>query len=282
MKYIISYEERLGDIIRCLPACKFLAAQGHEVLFRCNPQYWTIFDLVSYCRPVGDEAKADRVLDLQVNPDRWHDFRSSRLKWHQFVYGLREEITPAMNEPIVFDKAVEPGDYGLPKDYVLLAPFGYSQARKPSVQWMVNIARKLCGTDAKLYALSDKPVPGCPVPIITATRLSHLADLIARASDFFTSNSSPSIIASSVRERYYHVYDPEYAGQDDFEAPNQIPLHAPGMSLERGHGVPPLCGVCELALEFEERGQGPGEYPVLRCKACRQVYKMTKLLWKGC
>lgn len=281
MKYILSYEERLGDILKCLPACKFLAAQGHEVLFHCSPQYWSIFDLVSYCRPVWDETGADRTLDLQVNPDRWHDFRKSRLKWNQFVYGLYEEIAPAVNDPVVFDKTVEPGDYGLPESYVLLSPFGYSQARRPSLEWMIEVAKKICGADSNIYALADKPVPECPIPVITVTNLSHLAPLIAWADDFFTINSAPSVVASAVRERYFHVYQPDYSGQDDFEAPNQISLHAPGMSMDRGPGVSPLCGVCETALEFEERGRGPGEYATLRCRACHKAYRMTKLFWKG-
>ena len=46
----IKYSQRLGDIIRCLPACEYLHSQGHEVFFDCLAQYQGVFEMVSYVK----------------------------------------------------------------------------------------------------------------------------------------------------------------------------------------------------------------------------------------
>ena len=46
----IKYSQRLGDVLRCLPAAKYLADQGHEVFFDCFAQYHGVFELTSYVK----------------------------------------------------------------------------------------------------------------------------------------------------------------------------------------------------------------------------------------
>ena len=82
----IKYSQRLGDVLRCLPAAKYLADQGHEVFFDCFDQYHGVFDLVSYVRA---GSKGD-VLDLEIWPNRYNDFIKSKKNWViRTVAGLR-------------------------------------------------------------------------------------------------------------------------------------------------------------------------------------------------
>lgn len=225
----MKYELRLGDIVRMFPACKLLADAGHEVDFYTYPQYKSIFGLISYARWVGscEPSKYDRVVDPQIFPGRYHAYRASRKHWKAFVYGLYDDIRPALDHPIVFDRSVNPGEllpYGLPEEYVLISPFGHSQIVRPSVQWMLDHVIRVVGHIRNAYLLAEEAPKSSILPVITASSLTHLAPLIANAREFFTINSSPSIIASAVRNRYYHVYLPDYDGLDDFSAPSQIVL----------------------------------------------------------
>ena len=82
----IKYSQRLGDIIRCLPACKYLADQGHEVFFDCLPQYHGIFEMVSYVK-VGNKGD---VIDLEIWPNKYQEYRFSGKTWTEFVYAHPE------------------------------------------------------------------------------------------------------------------------------------------------------------------------------------------------
>lgn len=231
MRCVVQYEGRLGDIIMSFPACRYLAQLGHEVFFYSHPQYRTIFDLISYARWTESPQIGSSELryDLQIFPTRWHRFRESRKRWREFVYAIYPELEPAMHQPIVFDRSVPNSDlcqYGLPGDYVLISPYGHSQLQRPSVEWFLGTVEHTLGNCRNTFMLSEGPVKDAPLPVITASKLSHLAPLIANAREFFTINSAPSIIASVVRAKYYHVYQPDYHGQDNFEAPSQVVIHA--------------------------------------------------------
>ena len=82
MNKCIRYQQRLGDVLRCLPACKYLADQSHEVVLDCYDQYHGVFDLVTYVRP----GTADDIIDLEIWPNRYNAFRDSKLSWMDFVY----------------------------------------------------------------------------------------------------------------------------------------------------------------------------------------------------
>lgn len=227
MRYIVRYDQRLGDILMSLPACQHLARRGHDVQFFTAPQYRSVFQLVSYVRWTDDcqPREGECLLDLRIFPPRWNDFRTCGLSWRKFVYGLYPEILEAETLPICFDRQIPAADYGLPDDYTLISPFGHSQLKRPSIEWFVETVRKITGHTRNLYILSESPLVNSDFPSVTVTSLAHLPEIIRRAREFFTINSAPSIIASVVRTHYYHVYQPDYDGQDNFEAASQTVLH---------------------------------------------------------
>jgi hypothetical protein len=225
----MKYEMRLGDIIRMFPACKLLADQGHEVFFYTRPEYKSIFELVTYVRWVDSPKSVafDRFLDPQIFPGRYGRYRDSKKTWKEFAYSTYPDIEPAMHHSIVFDREVAEEaleEYDLPAQYALISPFGHSQIVRPSVEWCLAKIREIVGNTQNIFMLSDEKVESPAVPVITASNLSHLAPIIAKAKEFLTINSSPSIIASVVRKSYYHVYLPDYDGLDDYSAENQIVL----------------------------------------------------------
>jgi hypothetical protein len=180
------------------PACQFLAQQGHTVEYACHPSFASIFECISYAKFVDPNVPHphDRKLDFNIG--------LLDCKLQDYIYEKIPAIAPAKRRPVVFDVSVTPEDYGLPKDYILISPFGYCQPRKPSPEWFVHVVKNRIGGSLPIYALTDRPLP-CPVPTITARRLSHLPALIRNATEFFTINSAPTVIAAAVRSRYYHV-----------------------------------------------------------------------------
>ena len=229
MNYLIKYELRLGDIIRMFPACKYLSDQSHKVYFYTYPEYKTILDLVSYAEwvPSPSSIPWDRFLDPQIFPDRYRHYRESKVRWKDYVYSLYPEFQPAVDHPIIFDRPIDRTaleQYQLPDDYVLISPFGHSQEFRPSVPWFLRKVRECLGHTRNVFMLSETPLANSEIPTVTASHLSHLVPLIANAREFFTINSSPSIIASAVRRKYYHIYCPDHDGLEDHSSPNQVVL----------------------------------------------------------
>jgi SAM-dependent methyltransferase len=208
------------------PALKHLHDQGHEVLVHCLPQYKNLFDLISYASPVDrpEDVQPDRDLPLQLYGKFSDDFLAHcGMTPFQFIYTLHPDIFDAMNTPIVLDR-IPPLDrkaYDLPDNYDLISPFGYSQTRQPTVEWMAKKASELFGGRNPIYVLSDKPVLDCPLPVLTARSLSDLPGLIAGAENFFTTNSSPAIFASIVRQSYYHLHSADIGGASDWLSPKR-------------------------------------------------------------
>lgn len=228
MKYLVRCGWRIGDILMQLPALKYLSDQGHQVFVYCLPEYHSLFDLVSYASLVeGPSVGYDRHLDLQIYPDRQPDFKRSGVRLVEYVYRLYPDIEQALRTSIVFDR--DPDDvlaqYQLSEEYFLLAPFGYSQSVKPTLEWMLSKFRELTGPRKNVLVLSDKDVPHCPCPVLTASRLSHLPSLIREAKEFFTVNSSPSIFASVVRNHYYHLFQPDWNGTHDWKSSKQTVIY---------------------------------------------------------
>lgn len=229
MRTLIIYEERLGDIVRCLPIARHFAAQGHEVFFRCKQQYEGIFDAVTYAWRETHAQEYAQTFDLQIWP-RWYDhFRHSRQTWMDYVYGRYPELRD-IDRQIVFDavdSAPDPHErYGLPKGYKLAALFGYSQVRHINFLQLMNAAHAALGPE--FHFLADPLFAGwlmehtnCPRQrIVIAESVGHLPRIIRDATDLFTINSAPTVIASAVRQSWHHVIDAN--PQDDFHHANQI------------------------------------------------------------
>ena len=130
-------------MLRCLPACKHLADQGHEVFFDCFDQYHGVFDLVSY---VKAGSKGD-VLDLEIWPNKYNDFIKSKKTWHDFVYS-HPEIKEADKTNIVLDKLDDKPAEGLPETYNLVAPFGISQTFYRNPLTLIQDAVKELGKES--------------------------------------------------------------------------------------------------------------------------------------
>ncbi len=56
-------EGKVGDIIRLLPAVKYLADQGNQMFWLCPEKYHSLFEHVDYVKPVSNIVIGSRVID---------------------------------------------------------------------------------------------------------------------------------------------------------------------------------------------------------------------------
>lgn len=194
---VIKYQERLGDVLRCLPACKYLADKGHEVLFDCFEQYHGVFNMVSYVRPMAELRVDADFLDLEIWPMKYLEFLQSKKPWHDFVYS-HPEIRGADKTNIVLDRLGEEPAQRLPKQYHLIAPFGISQSYKRNPLKIIQDSIKELGKD-KTYILCPPEVKIEGLLTYTANSVEQMAKAIRDADEFWAINSSPIILASAVR-----------------------------------------------------------------------------------
>lgn len=198
----IKYSQRLGDIIRCLPACKYLADQGHEVFFDCLPQYHGIFEMVSYVK-VGNKGD---VIDLEIWPNKYQEYRFSGKTWTEFVYA-HPEINKADPKDILFDKLDDAPAKGLPETYNMVAPFGISQGHKRDPLQIIVEARKKCGADNFFVLCQGTEIKG--LQTYTAPSIPELARAIRGAEEFWSIDSGQMAIAVGVRKDKKVVYFPQ-------------------------------------------------------------------------
>lgn len=199
----IKYSQRLGDIIRCLPACKYLADQGHEVFFDCLPQYHGIFEMVSYVK-VG--SKGD-VIDLEIWPNKYQEYRFSGKTWTEFVYA-HPDINKADSKDILFDRLDDAPAKGLPETYNMVAPFGISQGHKRDPLQIIVEARKKCGGD-NFFVLCQEGTEIKGLQTYTAPSIPELARAIRGAEEFWSIDSGQMAIAAGVRKDKKVVYFPQ-------------------------------------------------------------------------
>jgi len=193
MARTIKYSQRLGDVLLCLPACKYLADQGHEVFFDCFPQYHGVFDLVHY---VKAGSKGD-VLDLEIWPNKYEAYRKSKRSWTNFVYS-HPEIKDADKTNIILDKLDDKPAEGLPETYNLVAPFGLSQGYYRNPLDLITRARETMGKD-NFYVMTPPEIQIQGLSTYTASSVSEMAKAIRGAKDFWAINSTPIVLASVVR-----------------------------------------------------------------------------------
>ena len=199
----IKYSQRLGDIIRCLPACKYLADQGHEVFFDCLPQYHGIFEMVSYVK-VGNKGD---IIDLEIWPNKYQEYRFSGKTWTEFVYA-HPEINKADPKDILFDKLDDAPAIGLPETYNMVAPFGISQGHKRDPLQIIVEARKKCGGD-NFFVLCQEGTEIKGLQTYTAPSIPELARAIRGAEEFWSIDSGQMAIAAGVRKDKKVVYFPQ-------------------------------------------------------------------------
>ena len=194
---IIKYRERLGDVLRCLPACKYLADQGHEVLFDCYEQYHGVFGMVSYAKPLGATPWNAEVLDLEIWPGKYAEYRRSRKTWTDFVYS-HPLIKEADKTNIILDKLDAGRAWGLPEKYHLIAPFGISQGYQRNPLELIQTAAKELGKD-NIIILCPPNFQIQGLATYTASSVEQMAKAIRDADEFWAINSAPIILASATR-----------------------------------------------------------------------------------
>lgn len=190
----IKYQERLGDILRCLPACKFLADGGNQVFFDCLAQYHDVFEMTSYVKAGHNNGD---IIDLQVWPNRYEEYRKSNKSWTDFVYS-NPEISKSDKTNIVLDLLGKDRAIGLPDSYNLIAPFGISQGYQRSPIDMIQNAVKDFGMD-NVIILCPPGVQIQGLKTYTAPSVEQMAKAIRDADDFWAINSAPIILASATR-----------------------------------------------------------------------------------
>lgn len=190
----IKYSQRLGDILRCLPAAKLLAEQGHEVFFDCQAQYQGVFEMTSYVKAGHNQGE---ILDLEIWPDKYEAFIKSKKPWHDFVYS-HPEIKSAKRTQIVLDLLDERPAEGLPEKYHLIAPFGISQSHKYNPLEIIQMAARELGKD-NITVLCPPEVRIEGLKTYTAPTIEQLAKAVRGADEFWAINSAPIILASAVR-----------------------------------------------------------------------------------
>ena len=221
MTFVLKYDLRLGDIVACLPIADALAQQGHEVLFWCREEYHDIFRCVSYCKPISiQQPGLSTLVDIQVWPARYNDYRASGKPWQQYVYELAAHYTgiglDIHTPPRFTDTSVDLDKYGLVSgEYDLVAPYGISQEWRPSRLSFIKQIEAM-GMHPQ-YKVLTPPYPAFSPSAITARKLSDLPGLIQHARKFLTTESAPHTIAAGVRKEWHYFKLPDYNGQEHRE-----------------------------------------------------------------
>lgn len=188
------YRQRLGDILQMLPAAKYLNDSGKGPVFiHCQEQYRVTLDLVTYAD--WTESPKGEVIDLEIWPDRYADFRQSKQSWMDFIYADPRIIEA--DRAIVLDNLPDRPASGLSGNYNLLAADGISQGFRYPLQFCIDRAREQLGEFTILHAPS--PMAFYAVPHWSAPSIVDLALAIRDARHFMCINSAPAILASAVR-----------------------------------------------------------------------------------
>lgn len=193
MKTIV-YHQRLGDVLQCLPAARYLAQQD-EVQIECLPQYAGAMDLVSYATWVAPGHGTGERIELEIWPNRYNAFRQSGLSWMDFVY--QHPAIAKADRKIVLDRVPDGPPAGLPDKYNLLAPHGISHGWHYPLNKIMQKAEEIMAS----YFLMHAPCH-CyySVPHWSAGSIVEMAQAIKHAELFMTINSAPIVMASALRQ----------------------------------------------------------------------------------
>ena len=211
----IRYTRRLGDVLRCLPACQYLAKDG-PVYFDCRPEYHGVFDMVSYVEP----GLMGEVLDLEIWPSRFYEYKYTRKSWTDFVYA-HPLLRGADKTSIVLDRLDDEPAKDLPKSYSMVAPFGISQGTYIDPKWLIEECLK---THSGCVVLCPPGMSVNGVRSYTAPSVEQMAKAIRGAESFWCINSAPVVLASAVRRGKETIF---WGQLGEYEADNIF--HFPGL-----------------------------------------------------
>jgi len=198
----IVYHQRLGDVLQCLPAARYLAQQD-EVQIECLPQYAGAMDLVSYATWVAPGQGTGERIELEIWPNRYNAFRQSGLSWMDFVY--QHPAIAEADRKIVLDRVPDGPPAGLPDEYNLLAPLGISQGWNYPTLDILHKADELMVD----YVIMCESKYYFHKRHWTAQSIVEMAQAIKHAKKFMTINSSPAVFASSLRHNLITYYLPQ-------------------------------------------------------------------------
>jgi hypothetical protein len=169
--------------------------------------------MVDYCSPCNPNVNRhdfDRIIDLQIWPNRYNDFRTSGKNWADYICSLIKEgdqiprqihlNTPAICVPPII------------QDSVLCFPLGYSQNIRYDTSKIIQLAHIIANGNP-VICVGKKDLGMCELDSI-----EMLCSYIAKAKDVVTINSAPTVICSALRNSWFHIPDSE---QDDFFHVNQ-------------------------------------------------------------
>jgi hypothetical protein len=221
LNILLVYHLRLGDIARCLPIAKHFADRGHHVYFECNQEYHGLFQMVDYCRPLFPNTfreHFDRVIDLQVWPEKFDDFKNGDKTWDEFVFGLLPEGKDIDRQIYLSTPAiVTPPEI---KDMVICFPCGFSQVKKHEIRNVIAAAHIVA--KGRPVLLIGKEEHG----LKQLDSIEEMCAYIKNAGDVVTINTSASILASAFRDKWWHLSD---LPKLDFVHPKQIRIDTPNI-----------------------------------------------------
>lgn len=209
MKTIV-YHQRLGDVLQCLPAARYLA-QHDEVQIECLPQYARVMDLVSYATWVAPGEGTGERIDLEIWPNRYNAFRHSGLSWMDFVY--QHPAIAKADRKIVLDCVPDGPPDGLPERYNLLSPLGISQGWNYPTLDILHKADEVIGD----YVILCEKKYFFHRRHWSAGSIVEMAQAIKHAELFMSINSAPIVLASALRQNRptYFLPQKEQWAQDN-------------------------------------------------------------------
>ena len=153
--------------------------------------------MVSYVKPLSAIPYDAEIIELEIWPLRYAEFIKSKKPWHDFVYS-DPRINKADRTNIVLDLLDNEKPIGLPEKYHLIAPFGISQTYKHNPLSIIQEAAKELGKE-NIVVLCPPEIRIEGLRTYTAPSVEQMAKAIRDADQFWAINSSPVILASSVR-----------------------------------------------------------------------------------
>jgi hypothetical protein len=159
--------------------------------------------MVSYVK-VGNKGD---VIDLEIWPNKYQEYRFSNRTWTEFVYA-HPDINKADPKDILFDRLDDAPAKGLPETYNMVAPFGISQGHKRDPLQIIVEARKKCGGD-NFFVLCQEGTEIKGLQTYTAPSIPELARAIRGANEFWSIDSGQMAIAAGVRKESKVVYFPQ-------------------------------------------------------------------------
>ena len=139
------------------------------------------------------------VIDLEIWPTRYEEYRKSRKPWHDFVYS-HHSINGADRTNIILDKLDKSPAGGLPAEFNLIAPFGISQGDRRNPVEIIQDAIGEFGRDNTIILCPQDSIQIHGIRTYTAPTIADMAKAIRDAREFVCINSSPAVIASAVRK----------------------------------------------------------------------------------